>query len=343
MHRCIELARLARGNVAPNPMVGAVLVYQGKIIGEGYHQQYGSAHAEVNCIASVKGEHQQSIDQSTLYVSLEPCAHFGKTPPCVDLVIETRIPKVVVGCRDPFVQVNGKGIEKLKEAGIEVELGILENECKELNKRFFPLHTQYRPYGMELYVDKSVLIPRPETEELVDWIVKDIKASGKDVFQKAATDADVTKQLKILDVGTGSGCIALALKKTMPKAEVWGCDVSDEALNVARRNGSDLDVRVDFQGIDFLDEAQRKLLPTVDIIVSNPPYIPATEKEHMNANVTTHEPHTALFVPDNDPLVFYKAIIEFSKKRLYDNGSVYLEIHENWGGSSNNSVHECRL
>ena len=186
-------------------------------------------------------------------------------------------------------------------------------------------------YGMELYVDKSVLIPRPETEELVDWIVKDIKASGKDVFQKAATDADVTKQLKILDVGTGSGCIALALKKTMPKAEVWGCDVSDEALNVARRNGSDLDVRVDFQGIDFLDEAQQKLLPTVDIIVSNPPYIPATEKEHMNANVTTHEPHTALFVPDNDPLVFYKAIIEFSKKRLYDNGSVYLEIHENWG------------
>ena len=146
MHRCIELARLARGNVAPNPMVGAVLVYQGKIIGEGYHQQYGSAHAEVNCIASVRGEHQQSIDQSTLFVSLEPCAHFGKTPPCVDLIIEKRIPKVVVGCRDPFVQVNGKGIEKLKEAGIEVELGILENECKELNKRFFTLHTQYRPY-----------------------------------------------------------------------------------------------------------------------------------------------------------------------------------------------------
>jgi len=186
-------------------------------------------------------------------------------------------------------------------------------------------------YGMELYVDKSVLIPRPETEELVDWIIKDIKASGKDVFHKTATDADVTKQLKILDIGTGSGCIALALKKTMPKAEVWGCDVSDEALNVARRNGSDLDVRVDFQGIDFLDEAQRKLLPTVDVIVSNPPYIPAKEKEHMNMNVTAYEPHTALFVPDGDALVFYKAIIQFSKKRLYENGSVYLEIHENLG------------
>ena len=187
-------------------------------------------------------------------------------------------------------------------------------------------------YGMELYVDSSVLIPRPETEELVDWIIKDVNASGKDVFKKAPTDADVTKQLKILDIGTGSGCIALALKNTMPKAEVWGCDVSEEALNVARRNGSDLNIRVDFQGIDFLDDAQQKFLPTVDIIVSNPPYIPLTEKGEMNPNVVNHEPHTALFVPDNDALVFYKAIAHFAKKRLYENGSIYLEFHENLGG-----------
>lgn len=186
-------------------------------------------------------------------------------------------------------------------------------------------------YGMDLYVDKNVLIPRPETEELVDWIVRDVKASGKDVFQKAATDADATRQLKILDVGAGSGCIALALKKAMPKAEVWGCDVSEEALNVARRNGSALDIRVDFQGIDFLDEAQQKILPTVDIIVSNPPYIPVKQKKEMNKNVVNHEPHAALFVPDDDALLFYKAIAHFAKKRLYENGSIYLEIHENLG------------
>ena len=126
-------------------------------------------------------------------------------------------------------------------------------------------------YGMELYVDRNVLVPRPETEELVDWIVKTIRASGKDVFSRAATDSDETTTLKILDVGTGSGCIALALKKTMPRAEVWGCDISDEALNVARRNGSALDIRVDFQAVNFLDEGQQKQLPTVDLIVSNQP------------------------------------------------------------------------
>lgn len=183
-------------------------------------------------------------------------------------------------------------------------------------------------YGMELYVDKSVLIPRPETEELVDWVAKDIRASGKDVFEKKATDADVTNSLKILDIGTGSGCIALALKKTMPKAEVWGCDVSDEALNVARRNGSSLNIRVDFQGINFLDEAQQKSLPTVDIIVSNPPYIPLKQKETMHPNVVGHEPHKALFVHDDDPLIFYKAIAHFAEKRLYQNGCIYAEVHE---------------
>ncbi|HWI92622.1 MAG TPA: bifunctional diaminohydroxyphosphoribosylaminopyrimidine deaminase/5-amino-6-(5-phosphoribosylamino)uracil reductase RibD [Flavisolibacter sp.] len=146
MHRCLELARLGAGNVTPNPMVGAVLVYGGKIIGEGYHLQYGKAHAEPNCIASVKDEEKHLIEKSTLYVSLEPCAHFGKTPPCADLIVKTKIPKVVIGCRDPFVQVNGKGIEKLKAAGVEVELGVLEEECKELNKRFFTFHTEHRPY-----------------------------------------------------------------------------------------------------------------------------------------------------------------------------------------------------
>ena len=146
MHRCIELARLGAGYVAPNPMVGSVLVYENMIIGEGYHRQYGQSHAEVNCINSVKEENKHLIEKSVIYVSLEPCAHFGKTPPCADLIIRHKIPTVVIGCRDPFEQVDGKGIEKLKNAGITVITAVLENECKELNKRFFTFHTKQRPY-----------------------------------------------------------------------------------------------------------------------------------------------------------------------------------------------------
>jgi diaminohydroxyphosphoribosylaminopyrimidine deaminase/5-amino-6-(5-phosphoribosylamino)uracil reductase len=146
MQRCIQLAQLGEGVVAPNPMVGSVLVYDNQIIGEGSHQQYGQPHAEVNCINSVREEDRHLIDQSTLYVSLEPCAHFGKTPPCADLIIKHKIPKVIVGCSDPFKEVDGKGIEKLKGSGIDVTVGILEKECQDLNKRFFTFNTKYRPY-----------------------------------------------------------------------------------------------------------------------------------------------------------------------------------------------------
>jgi release factor glutamine methyltransferase len=186
-------------------------------------------------------------------------------------------------------------------------------------------------YGLKLFVDNNVLIPRPETEELVDWVVKDVRKTGKDVFEKRPAEADETTLLKILDIGTGSGCIALALKKAMPKAEVWACDASEGALNVARRNGSELDIRVDFTGLNFLDEEQRRQLPTVDIIVSNPPYIPLKDKKTLDVNVVAHEPHSALFVPDDDPLIFYKAIADFGKHRLYPGGYIYMEINENLG------------
>jgi len=146
MHRCLELARLGAGAVAPNPMVGALLVYDDIIISEGYHKKYGEAHAEVNCISSVSEKNKNLIPTSTLYVSLEPCVHYGKTPPCADLIIKNKIPKVVIGCRDVFEQVAGKGIEKLKHAGIEVLTGILEKESVELNKRFFTFHQKQRPY-----------------------------------------------------------------------------------------------------------------------------------------------------------------------------------------------------
>lgn len=146
MQRCLQLAKLGEGNVAPNPMVGAVLVHQNIIIGEGYHQKYGEAHAEVNCINNVSETNKGLISQSMLYVSLEPCAHFGKTPPCANLVIENNIPNVVIGCRDSYGEVDGKGIYKLQQAGINVTTGILEKEAQDLNKRFFTFHTKKRPY-----------------------------------------------------------------------------------------------------------------------------------------------------------------------------------------------------
>lgn len=149
MQRCLELAQLGAGYVSPNPMVGAVVVHEGKIIGEGYHQKYGQAHAEVNAIVQVTAKFDNAAEllkQSTIYVSLEPCAHYGKTPPCADLIIEHRIPLVVVGTRDPFAQVDGKGIEKLKAAGIEVITGVLEKECQWLNRRFFTKVQKHRPY-----------------------------------------------------------------------------------------------------------------------------------------------------------------------------------------------------
>lgn len=146
MQRCLQLAMSGAGSTAPNPMVGAVLVYNNRIIGEGYHRQYGGPHAEVNCINSVPAADREWIAKGTLYVSLEPCAHYGKTPPCTSLIIAHQIPRVVIGCRDSFIQVNGKGIEILQAAGVEVISGVLEAEARLLNRRFFTFHEKHRPY-----------------------------------------------------------------------------------------------------------------------------------------------------------------------------------------------------
>ena len=181
MQRCLELAALGMGAVSPNPMVGAVIVCDDKIIGEGYHQQYGKGHAEVNAISQVVDKYDNYADllkRSIIYVSLEPCAHYGKTPPCADLIIKHQIHKVVVGCRDPFEQVDGKGIEKLQQAGVEVVTGVLEKECKWLNHRFFTRVQKHRPYiilkwaqtadGFFAPDDKNQLwITGPESRKLV--------------------------------------------------------------------------------------------------------------------------------------------------------------------------------
>lgn len=144
IRRCIQLARNGMCNAAPNPMVGAVIVHNDRIIGESYHARCGEGHAEVNAIRSVKDE--SLLQESTIYVSLEPCSHYGKTPPCADLIIRKGIPRVVVGCVDPFSLVSGRGIQKLKDAGIDVKVGVLEAECRQLIKRFVTFNTQQRPY-----------------------------------------------------------------------------------------------------------------------------------------------------------------------------------------------------
>ncbi len=144
MSRCIQLARNGVCEAAPNPMVGAVIVHKGRIIGEGYHQCCGGPHAEVNAVRSVRCP--ELLKESTIYVSLEPCSHYGKTPPCADMIIEKGIPRVVIGCEDPFAKVAGRGIRKLRDAGIDVKVGVLEDACLALNRRFMTFHTHSRPF-----------------------------------------------------------------------------------------------------------------------------------------------------------------------------------------------------
>lgn len=146
MKRCIQLAKNGQLNAVPNPMVGAVIVACERIIGEGYHVRCGEGHAEVNAFASVRPEDEPLLKEATIYVSLEPCSHYGKTPPCADLIIRKGVRRVVVGTEDPFVEVRGRGIEKLRKAGIEVTVGVLKEECEELNKVFFTFHQLKHPF-----------------------------------------------------------------------------------------------------------------------------------------------------------------------------------------------------
>ena len=146
MRRCLQLAANGIQGARPNPMVGAVIVYEDSIIGEGYHVCCGEGHAEVNAFASVRPEDESLLKDATIYVSLEPCAHYGKTPPCAELIIKKGVKRVVVGCIDLFAKVQGKGIAMIREAGIEVTVGVLEEECRWLNRRFFTYHSKHRPY-----------------------------------------------------------------------------------------------------------------------------------------------------------------------------------------------------
>ncbi len=168
--RCIQLARNALGNTYPNPLVGSVLVYKDKIIGEGWHNKAGEPHSEVNAIRSVQNE--KLLNKATIYVSLEPCNHYGKTPPCSDLIIASGIKKVVIGTVDPYAEVSGKGIKKLLDAGCEVIVGVLEAECKELNQRFFTFHQKQRPYIILKWAQTANGFIAPESRDTREpvWI-----------------------------------------------------------------------------------------------------------------------------------------------------------------------------
>ncbi|MEN9981992.1 MAG: hypothetical protein RL542_1779 [Bacteroidota bacterium] len=168
--RCIELAKNGFGTTYPNPMVGSVIVYNGQIIGEGWHKKAGEPHAEVNAIRSVKD--RSLLDKATIYVSLEPCSHFGKTPPCCDLIIENKIPNVVIGTVDSNIKVAGKGIKRLREAGANVIVGVLEDECYELNQRFFTFHEKKRPYIILKWAQTQdgFIAPLEKKEQKPVWI-----------------------------------------------------------------------------------------------------------------------------------------------------------------------------
>lgn len=172
MQRCLQLAKNGTGNTYPNPLVGSVIVHKGKIIGEGFHRKAGEAHAEVNAVNSVKKK--ELLQYSTLYVNLEPCAHYGRTPACSRMIIEKKIPRVVIGCSDSFEKVNGKGIEMMRKAGIEVIAGVLEKESRELNKRFFTFYEKKRPYvilkwaqTLDGFIDFN---RKPDTPIKPNWI-----------------------------------------------------------------------------------------------------------------------------------------------------------------------------
>ncbi len=221
MQRCIQLAKNGFGNTYPNPMVGAVIVYEHKIIGEGWHKKAGEPHAEVNAINSVKDKNL--LKKATIYVTLEPCSHFGKTPPCCDLILANEIPNIVIGTTDPFEKVAGTGIQKLKEAGKNVIVGILEQECNELNKRFFTFHTKKRPYIILKFAQTADGFIAPMEKNLQEpfWISNPIsrqkvhqwRAEEQAIFVGTRTVLNDNPKLNIRD-WTGTPPIRIVLDRT---------------------------------------------------------------------------------------------------------------------------------
>jgi len=252
MQKCLNLAQKGRANVAPNPMVGCVIVNDGEIIGEGFHEQYGQAHAEVNAIYSVQDK--SLLHSSTLYVNLEPCAHFGKTPPCSNFIIEHNIPKVVIGCLDTFSEVNGQGIKKMESQGIEVISGVLNKESRELNKRFFTFHEKKRPYIILKWAESADGFIAPENQTGSFWmtsakskkIVHQWRAEAMGILVGTNTAVKDNPSLTVREV-KGKNPIRFVLDKSLrlsPNLSIFDEDASTFVLT--ENSIEDNQIEVDF-------------------------------------------------------------------------------------------------
>lgn len=240
MGRCLDLAKNGEGHTSPNPMVGCVIVHQGRIIGEGYHHKAGEPHAEVNAIRSVT--ETELLGTSTLYVSLEPCSHWGKTPPCADLIISKGIPRVVIGMVDPFESVSGNGVRKLREAGVEVIVGVLEQECRVLNRRFITYHTQKRPYitlkwaqTIDGYLDNNRPADVPATwmtGPVAKTLVHGLRAGSDAILTGTNTIERDNPSLTVRDSG-GESPLRVVLDRNLrlsPQAHVFDGEVESLVL-----------------------------------------------------------------------------------------------------------------
>lgn len=268
IQRCIELAKNGLGTTYPNPLVGSVIVYENKIIGEGWHKKAGEAHAEVNAVNSVKDK--SLLEKATIYVSLEPCSHFGKTPPCCDLIIKNKIPNVVIGTVDPNIKVAGNGIKKLIEAGINVTVGILEEECNELNKRFFTFHQKKRPYIILKWAESQdgFIAPKQKSENKPVWItntysrqlVHKWRSEEQAILVGTQTVIDDNPKLDVRD-WTGESPIRLILDQNnrIPR----NCHIFDSQHKtvVLCKTTMNLDKEnISFKGINFEENIAKKVV-----------------------------------------------------------------------------------
>lgn len=260
IRRCIELAENGLGTTYPNPMVGAVAVHNDKIIGEGWHRKAGGPHAEVHAINSVKDK--SLLSESTIYVSLEPCSHYGKTPPCSDLIIDSGIKNVIIGTIDPFAEVSGRGIEKLMNAGCKVAVGILDDECRELNKRFFTYHNKQRPYVILKWAESSdgYISPDKKNKKEPVWLsnpysrqlVHKWRSEEQSILVGTNTIMDDNPKLNTRD-WYGSSPVRVIIDRTLrtyPDHSVWDNSIKTIVLTESNRDttsGSNIFIeRIDF-------------------------------------------------------------------------------------------------
>ncbi|MEN9908334.1 MAG: hypothetical protein RLZZ540_1483 [Bacteroidota bacterium] len=266
--RCIELAQNGLGTTYPNPMVGSVIVYNDQIIGEGWHKKAGEPHAEVNAVNSVKNK--SLLQKATIYVSLEPCSHFGKTPPCCDLIIRNKIPNVVIGTVDPNEKVAGNGIKKLIEAGINVTVGVLESECNALNKRFFTFHQKRRPYVILKWAESKdgFIAPIERNEQKPVWITNQYsrqlvhkwRSEEQAILVGTQTAIDDNPKLDVRD-WTGKHPVRLVLDRNnrIPK-ESFLFDHQIKTIVFCQTNTNSNQENIIFERIDFEQNIAQKIL-----------------------------------------------------------------------------------